>query len=68
MDTAMAGAGEEGYYVPPTKGMSQTQVWCSNSQLPVDHILGGSFETATQVINTSITLNLSSNLRNNKRQ
>lgn len=25
------------------------QVWCNNSQLPVDHILAGSFETAMRV-------------------
>ena len=43
------GEGEEGYYVPPTKGMSQSQVWCNNSHLPVDHIVAGSFETAMRV-------------------
>lgn len=26
-----------------------SQVWCNNSQLPVDHILAGSFETAMRV-------------------
>ena len=46
---AAAGGGEEGYFVPPTKGTSQGQVWCNNSQLPVDHVLAGSFETATRV-------------------
>ena len=25
------------------------QVWCNNSQLPVDHVLAGSFETAMRV-------------------
>ena len=43
------GDGEAGFFVPPTKGMAQTQVWCNNSQLPVDHILAGSFETAMRV-------------------
>ena len=42
-------AGEEGFFVPATKGQSQTQVWCNNSQLPVDHILAGSFDTAMRV-------------------
>ncbi|XP_077868363.1 coatomer subunit alpha-like isoform X2 [Saccoglossus kowalevskii] len=42
--------GDEGYYVPPTKGTSQSQVWCNNSQLAVDHILAGSFETATRLL------------------
>lgn len=45
-----AGGGtEDGFFVPPTKGMGLTQMWCNNSQLPVDHILAGSFETAMRV-------------------
>lgn len=45
-----AGGGtEDGFFVPPTKGTSPTQMWCNNSQLPVDHILAGSFETAMRV-------------------
>ncbi|KAL8592535.1 hypothetical protein ACOMHN_030220 [Nucella lapillus] len=48
------GAGEEGYFVPPTKGTSQTQVWCNNSQLPVDHILAGSFETAMRLLHDQV--------------
>lgn len=43
------GGAEDGFFVPPTKGMSPTQMWCNNSQLPVDHILAGSFETAMRV-------------------
>lgn len=43
------GSAEDGFFVPPTKGMSPTQMWCNNSQLPVDHILAGSFETAMRV-------------------
>ena len=50
MQDIPAGAtGDEGYFVPPTKGTSQAQVWCNNSQLPVDHVLAGSFETAMRV-------------------
>ena len=44
-----AGGAEDGFFVPPTKGTSPTQIWCNNSQLPVDHILAGSFETAMRV-------------------
>lgn len=44
-----AGRAEDGFFVPPTKGISPTQMWCNNSQLPVDHILAGSFETAMRV-------------------
>ncbi|XP_069119880.1 coatomer subunit alpha-like isoform X1 [Argopecten irradians] len=47
-------AGEEGFFVPPTKGQSQAQVWCNNSQLPVDHILAGSFETAMRLLHDQI--------------
>lgn len=43
------GRAEDGFFVPPTKGISPTQMWCNNSQLPVDHILAGSFETAMRV-------------------
>lgn len=46
---AVGGTGDEGYFVPPTKGTSPSQVWCNNSQLPVDHVLAGSFETAMRV-------------------
>ena len=51
---AATGAGEEGYFVPPSKGTSQAQVWCNNSQLPVDHILAGSFETAFRLLHDQI--------------
>ena len=45
---ALGGEGE-GYYVPPTAGTSPQQVWANNSQLPVDHVMAGSFETAMRV-------------------
>ncbi|XP_035684258.1 coatomer subunit alpha-like isoform X1 [Branchiostoma floridae] len=48
------GGDEEGYFVPPTKGVSQGQVWCNNSQLPVDHILAGSFETAFRLLHDQV--------------
>lgn len=49
MPAGGAGGAEDGFFVPPTKGISPTQMWCNNSQLPVDHILAGSFETAMRV-------------------
>ena len=49
MPSGGGGGAEDGFFVPPTKGMSPTQTWCNNSQLPVDHVLAGSFETATRV-------------------
>lgn len=45
---------EDGYYSPPTKGISPTQHWVNNSQLVVDHILAGSFETAFRLLNDQI--------------
>nr|XP_039274380.1 LOW QUALITY PROTEIN: coatomer subunit alpha-like [Styela clava] len=49
-----ASEGGEGYFVPPTKGTSQAQVWCNNSQLPVDHILAGSFDTAFRLLHDQV--------------
>ncbi|WAR05033.1 COPA-like protein [Mya arenaria] len=46
--------GGEGFFVPPTKGTSQAQVWCNNSQLPVDHVLAGSFETAMRLLHDQV--------------
>ncbi|EDV25681.1 uncharacterized protein TRIADDRAFT_24616 [Trichoplax adhaerens] len=41
---------EEGYFVPPTKGVSQLQVWCNNSSLAHDHVIAGSFESASRLL------------------
>ncbi|XP_030921093.1 coatomer subunit alpha, partial [Geospiza fortis] len=49
-----AGTAEDGFFVPPTKGTSPAQVWCNNSQLPVDHILAGSFETAMRLLHDQV--------------
>ena len=32
--------------MPPPKGPSQSDVWSKNSQLPGDHVVAGSFDTA----------------------
>lgn len=45
---------ETGFFVPPTKGTSLAQLWCTNSKLPVDHILAGSFETAMRLLHDQI--------------
>lgn len=45
----MPAAGGGDYYVPPTRGNSQAQVWTTNSQIPVDHLVGGSFDSAARV-------------------
>ena len=44
------------YYVPPTRGNSQSQVWCTNSQVPIDHIVAGSFDSAARVRLSSLVL------------
>lgn len=38
-----------GYYVPPAKGPSPVEVWAKNSQLPGDHVVAGSFDSAMRV-------------------
>ncbi|KAG1700924.1 Coatomer subunit alpha [Nymphon striatum] len=48
------GSGEEGYFVPPTKGTPQSQVWANNSQLPVDHVLAGAFDSAFRLLHDQV--------------
>jgi len=48
-----SGDGED-YYVPPTKGTSQTTVWTNNSQLPIDHIVAGAFDSATRLLHEQL--------------
>lgn len=47
-------SGEEGYFVPPTKGVAQMLVWTSNSQLAVDHFAAGSFESAFRLLHDQV--------------
>lgn len=49
-----ANTGEEGYFVVPSRGVSQTQLWCNNSKLVIDHILAGSFESAFRLLHDQI--------------
>ncbi|KFM76440.1 Coatomer subunit alpha, partial [Stegodyphus mimosarum] len=51
---AVTVSGDEGYFVAPTRGIPQTQMWINNSKLPVDHILAGSFETAFRLLHDQI--------------
>merc|ERR1719361_3306276 len=41
----VSGGQDDGYFVAPVRGAPPTQHWCSNSQLPVDHILAGNVES-----------------------
>eukprot|EP00794_Sanderia_malayensis_P012655 gene12655-13955_t len=54
MDIGLPSEGGEGYFVPPTKGTSQSQVWVHNSQLPVDHVVAGSFDTAARLLHEQL--------------
>ncbi|KAJ9580844.1 hypothetical protein L9F63_023975, partial [Diploptera punctata] len=54
LESSIAGGPDDGYFVPPTKGHSQLQVWVNNSQLPVDHVLAGSFETAFRLLHEQV--------------
>ncbi|XP_047126355.1 coatomer subunit alpha isoform X1 [Hydra vulgaris] len=53
LDIAPVSGGED-FYVPPTKGNSQGQVWLSNSQLPMDHLAAGSFDSAARLLNEQL--------------
>lgn len=46
--------GENGYFVPPPRGAPLSQGWSQRSQLAVDHIIGGSFESAARLLNQQI--------------
>lgn len=45
---------EDGYFVPPTKGLSQSMIWVSNSQLAADHVAAGSFESAFKLLHDQV--------------
>ncbi|GAB6033480.1 hypothetical protein CHUAL_013365 [Chamberlinius hualienensis] len=47
-------SGNEGYFVPPTKGVTPSQMWVNNSQLAVDHFAAGSFESAFRLLHDQI--------------
>ncbi|KAB7507999.1 Coatomer subunit alpha [Armadillidium nasatum] len=47
-------SGEEGYYVPPPRGHPPSQMWASKSQLAIDHILAGSFESAARLLHDQV--------------
>ena len=44
----------EGYFVPPTKGTNPCTSWANNSNLPVDHILAGTFESACRLLHDQV--------------
>lgn len=54
LETSTAQGSGDGYFVPPTKGTSQARVWVANSQLVVDHVLAGSFESAFRLLHDQV--------------
>lgn len=44
----------QGYIHLPTQGPSPTTVWAKNSQLAIDHIMSGSFESACRLLHDQI--------------
>jgi len=56
LESSVVPGTDDGYFVPPTKGPSQLQAWVNNSQLPVDHILAGSFESAFRLLHEQVSV------------
>lgn len=54
LEETLPAAAEEGYFVAPTKGTPQAQLWVNNSQLAVDHILAGSYESAFRLLHDQV--------------
>jgi len=42
------------YFVFPTRGSEISEIWCQNSNLAVDHMAGGSIESAMQSLNSQV--------------
>ena len=53
-DSGDAG-GDDAYFVAPTKGPSCTGMWANNSNLPVDHIVAGCFESACRLLHDQVS-------------
>jgi coatomer subunit alpha len=51
---AQSDSKEGDFFVAPTKGVPQTQIWINGSLLAADHIRAGSFETAFRVLNEQV--------------
>uniref|UniRef100_A0A646QF04 Coatomer subunit alpha n=1 Tax=Hemiscolopendra marginata TaxID=943146 RepID=A0A646QF04_9MYRI len=47
-------SGDENYFVPPSKGVPPCNHWANNSNLPLDHILAGSFHSAFRLLHDQV--------------
>lgn len=55
LDVPIAAAvGNEGYFVPPTRGSSPPAQWTSVSRLVADHVAGGSYESAARLLQDQV--------------
>lgn len=54
LPSAAADTGDAGYFVPPPRGAAPSQNWSQKSQLAIDHIIGGSFESAARLLNQQV--------------
>lgn len=47
-------SGNANYIHLPTNGTSPRSMWIKNSSLPADHVMAGSFETATRLLHEQV--------------
>lgn len=47
-------ADASGYYVPPPRAPAPSQGWSQRSQLPIDHVIAGSFESAARLLHQQV--------------
>lgn len=48
------GSGEDGFFIPPPRGHPPTHGWTQRSQLAIDHVLAGAFESATRLLHDQV--------------
>lgn len=48
------GSGEDGFFIPPPRGQPPTHGWTQRSQLAIDHVLAGAFESATRLLHDQV--------------
>ncbi|XP_076029006.1 coatomer subunit alpha isoform X2 [Oratosquilla oratoria] len=54
VSSSIGNGADETYYVPPPRGQPPPHVWTQKSQLPIDHVLAGSFESAFRLLNDQV--------------
>lgn len=54
VSSAVGTDGEDGYFVPPPRGHPPTHGWTQRSQLAIDHVLAGAFESAARLLHDQV--------------